>query len=184
MKIIAFGASHHKASINKTFAAYAASLFESAEVEVLDLNNYPLPMFTVEAEEELGHPQAAHDFVAKLDEADLLIISMSEHNGSYTASFKNLFDWASRVKLKMFEGKKLLLISTATGSGAGVHVLETARKRFPRHGAEIIGTFSLPRFNDNFNEREGILVEDLRNDFMALIEHVKSIMSATTPMVN
>lgn len=177
MKIIAFGASHHKASINRTFAAYAASQFESADIEVLDLNNYPLPMFTVEAEHELGHPQAARDFVAKLEEADLLIISMSEHNGSYTASFKNLFDWASRVKLKMFEGKKLLLISTATGSGAGVHVLEAAVKRFPRHGAEIIGTFSLPRFKDNFHEQDGILIDDLRDEFFTIIDRVKAILA-------
>lgn len=177
MKIIAFGASHHKASINKVFAAYTASQFKNAAVEVLDLNNYELPMFTVDEEREIGHPQAAHDFVAKLEEADLLIISLSEHNGSYTASFKNLFDWATRVKLRLFEHKKMLLISTATGQGAGVHVLEAAKTRFPRHGAEIIGTFSLPRFKENFSLEAGITNEELNNQFEEVINNARNHLS-------
>jgi len=180
MKIIAFGASHHKASINKVFAAYTASQFENATVEVLDLNNYELPMFTVDEEREIGHPQAAHDFVAKLEEADLLIVSLSEHNGSYTASFKNLFDWGTRVKLRLFDHKKMLLISTATGAGAGVHVLEAAKTRFPRHGAEIIGTFSLPRFKDNFSAEHGILIDDLRAEFKELIANTLETMKSIT----
>jgi len=177
MKIIAFGASHHKASINKVFAAYTASQFENATVEVLDLNDYELPMFTVDEEQEIGHPQAAHDFVAKLEEADLLIISLSEHNGSYTASFKNLFDWATRVKLRLFDHKKMLLISTATGQGAGVHVLEAAKARFPRHGAEIIGTFSLPKFKENFSIETGISNEVLNTKFEEVITNARNLLS-------
>lgn len=47
MKIIAFGASPSKNSINKKLATYAATLFENAEVEVLDLNDFQMPIFTV-----------------------------------------------------------------------------------------------------------------------------------------
>lgn len=178
MKIIAFGASHHRASINKQFAAYAASLFPEAEAEVLDLNDYELPMYTADKERELGNPQAAVDFVSKLDEADLLIISLSEHNGSYTASFKNLFDWASRVKLHLFENKKMLLLSTATGKGGGVFVLQSAEMRFPRHGADIIATFSLPRFHDNFSSEKGITDPGLGAAFLKVIEQVKSVLAS------
>ncbi len=42
-KIIAFGASSSKTSINKQLATYAAKQFKDATVEVLDLNpNYAL----------------------------------------------------------------------------------------------------------------------------------------------
>jgi chromate reductase len=119
MKIIAFGASYSRASINKEFAAFAATQFGTHEVEVLDLNDYSLPLFTVDVEKELGQPQAAKDFVAKMEEADALIISVTEHNGNFSAAFKNLFDWASRVKLNMFEGKRMLLLSTSPGQGGG-----------------------------------------------------------------
>src|SRR5690606_40275669 len=88
MKILAFGASYSQTSINKEFATYAASKFEDANVEILDLNNYQLPLLTIELENEIGHPAVAKEFVNKLAEAELIIISLSEHNGSYTAAFK------------------------------------------------------------------------------------------------
>lgn len=45
MKILAMGASGSKASINKQFAAFAAAQFENATVEILDLNDYEVPLF-------------------------------------------------------------------------------------------------------------------------------------------
>lgn len=158
IKIIAFGASYSKTSINRQFAGYAAAFF-GAEAEVLDLNDYPLPVFTIDIEKEIGHHPSAINFVAKLEEADFLIISMSEHNGSYTSGFKNLLDWSSRHKLKMFEGKKILLLSTSPGARGGLSSLETAMKRFPAHGAEVTETFSLPSFGQNFSAQNGIKSE-------------------------
>jgi len=173
MKIIAFGASYSKNSINKKFAAYAASQFNNIEAEVLDLTDYWLPLFTTDVEAEVGHPGEVTDFLSKLEEADLLIISLSEHNGSYATAFKNLFDWASRVKLKMFEGKKVLLLATAPGARGGMSVLEAAKQRFPIHGAEIIGSFSLPNFHDNFSEESGILHTELKASFQHILSSIK-----------
>ncbi|MBV8251422.1 MAG: NAD(P)H-dependent oxidoreductase [Chitinophaga sp.] len=165
MKIVAFGASYSKNSINKKLAIYAASFFKKSEIEILDLNDYLLPLFTVDVEKEIGVPQAVKNFIAKLDEADLLIISLAEHNGSYTAAFKNLFDWTSRFKMKMFEGKKMLLLSTSPGPRGGLSALEAAMSRFPRHGAEIIGYFSLPKFDENFSAEEGISNTAIKQEF-------------------
>ena len=75
MKIMAFGASHSKQSINKQFAEFAASQFNDATIEILDLNQYQLPLFTVDVEAELGSPAPVKAFLGKIDEADLLIIS-------------------------------------------------------------------------------------------------------------
>jgi chromate reductase, NAD(P)H dehydrogenase (quinone) len=174
MKIIAFGASYSKYSINKQFATYVASLFKSNSLEILDLNEFELPLFTVDVEAEIEHPDMVKKFIEKLDEADLIIISLSEHNGSYNAAFKNLFDWASRVKMKMFENKKLLLLSTSTGALGGAFVLASALQRFPRHGANIVGTFSLPNFVQNFRDNEGITDATLKEKFQVLIDHVLS----------
>ena len=59
MNIVAFAASNSTKSINKKLATYAASLVDDASVEVLDLNDYELPLFSTDKEEELGQPELA-----------------------------------------------------------------------------------------------------------------------------
>src|SRR4051812_27461962 len=98
MKIIAFAGSNSTHSINKKLATYATTLFAGAEVEILDLNDYELPLFSVDREEVLGQPQPAQDFLAKLGSADLIVLSLAENNGNYSSAFKNMFDWASRIR--------------------------------------------------------------------------------------
>lgn len=174
MKIIAFGASTSKLSINKQFAIFISQQFENSETEILDLNDFPLPLFSVDLETENGIPEHAKRFYDKLQTAGLIIISLSEHNGTYTAVFKNLFDWVSRYQSKMFAGKKLFLVSTSTGKRGGQGSMEAALKRFPRHGAEIITHFSLPEFQENFDNENGINNEELKNAFNEKINLVKS----------
>jgi NAD(P)H-dependent FMN reductase len=176
MKIVAFGASTSKNSINKSFATYVASLFDRQEIEILDLNDFPLPLFNVDIEAESGIPDIAKQFNAKLRSADLIIISLAEHNGSYTSAFKNLFDWASRHESKMFAGKKMILLSTSPGARGGLGVMGAALVRFPIHGAEIVGHFSLPKFYENFEPQSGITNSDLKNSFDNIIQEVKSIL--------
>ena len=176
MKILALGASTSKASINKQFAAFAAAQFENALVEVLDLNEYVAPLFSVDLEKQLGIPPVILSFVEKFQQVDFIIISLAEHNGSYTAAFKNTFDWASRLERKLFGGKKVLLLATSTGQGGGKYVLENALRRFPRHGADIAGHFSLPRFFDHFSPEMGILDDQLSYDFNQLLDEIKATL--------
>lgn len=151
-----------------------ANQFDNTEREVLDLNDFPLPLFTVDLESEMGIPDNAKHFYNKLQTADLIIMSLSEHNGTYTATFKNLFDWFSRYQVNMFAGKKLFLISTSPGIRGGQGSLEAALSRFPRHGAEIIASFSLPKFQENFDIEKGITNKELRDTFLDRINLVKS----------
>jgi chromate reductase, NAD(P)H dehydrogenase (quinone) len=173
-KIIAFGASYSKYSINKQLATFAAHQFKNTNIEILDLDTYSVPLFTVDVEAEIGIPENVHRFLQKISEADLLIISMSEHNGSYTAAFKNLFDWTSRLKMNMFEGKKILLISTSPGPRGGIGSLTAAKNRFPIHGGEILSSFSLPLFETNFHAEKGIINEELLIQFQEVIEITKN----------
>lgn len=55
-KIIAFGASSSKHSINKQLATYAANQFSNVDIEILDLNDYEMPIFSVDKEKENGFP--------------------------------------------------------------------------------------------------------------------------------
>lgn len=154
MKIVAFGGSNSKQSINKRLATYASSLFENAEVEVLDLNDFAMPVFSVDLEKEIGQHKVAQAFLNKLKEADILVVSMAENNGNYSVAFKNVFDWSSRIEKDIFQHKPMLLLATSPGGRGGASVLGIAQNLFPRYGAEIKGSFSLPAFGSNFDLQE------------------------------
>lgn len=172
-KIIAFGASNSQHSINKQLATYTANLFKNALVEILDLNDYEMPLYSIDYEKQHGFPQLAHDFFAKLGEPDLLIISFAEHNGAYSTAFKNIFDWTSRINGKVFQGTKMLLMATSPGVRGGISALEIAKDRFPRQDAKVVGSFSLPSFNDNFDPEKGITNEDLKSDLLKIIDSIE-----------
>ncbi|MFH6989546.1 NADPH-dependent FMN reductase [Flavobacterium collinsii] len=154
MKIIAFGGSNSQHSINKHLATYAASLFDNATVEVLDLNDFAMPLFSVDLEKEIGQHELAKAFLQKIENADLLVVSLAENNGNYSAAFKNLFDWSSRIMKEIFQQKPMLLLATSPGPRGGASVLEIANNALPRFGAQIKATFSLPAFNANFDLEE------------------------------
>ncbi len=172
-KIIAFGASSSKTSINKKLATYAANQFENAQVEVLDLNDYELPVFSVDKEAENGISQLAQDFYSKIGSADLIVISFAEHNGNYSAAFKNIFDWTSRINAKFFQEKPVLLLATSPGARGGSSVLEIAKARFPFQGAVVKGSFSLPSFYENFDVANGIINNEFKNQLLGVIAAVE-----------
>ena len=164
MKILAFAASNSSKSINKQLATYAASLVEGAEVEILDINDYEMPIFSQDREEELGQPELAQKFFAKLGEADGIIISFAEHNGSYTAAYKNLFDWTSRIDMKVFQNKPMVLLATSPGPGGAKSVLTAAAGSAPYFAADVKASLSIPSFFDNFDMEKG----ELKNDELKL----------------
>jgi len=173
MRIIAFAGSNSSKSINKKLVTYASSIFENAEVEVLDLNRYESPLFSVDVEKEIGVSEEAEAFLQKLKSADVLVVSLAENNGNYSAAFKNLFDWCSRIEKDVFQKKPMLLMATSPGGRGGKIVLEIAENNLPRYGANIIDVFSLPSFNENFDVESntiinGALDTDLKNKIQKL----------------
>ena len=170
-KIIAFAGSNSKKSINKQLATYAASLVNNVEVKVLDLNDYQLPIYGIDGETENGIPENASLFLNEIKQADAIIISLAEHNGSYTAVFKNLLDWISRIDKVIFQNKPMLLMTTSPGGRGGKTVFETANAAFPRFGANIVAEFSLPNFFDNFKDgkiSEGTFKDQLQEQILKL----------------
>lgn len=166
-KILAFGASNSRQSINKQFAHWAATQFGGAELVLLDLNDFDLPTFSVERESEDGIPQLALDFREILRAADGIIISFAEHNGSFSAAFKNIYDWISRSGNPIWLNKSALLLATSPGGRGGTSVLGHALDILPHRGVDIAGSFSLPFFQKNFSETSGITDAELLGSFNA-----------------
>jgi len=169
-KIIAFGASSSKKSINKKLADYAANQIKDSTVNLLDLNDYEMPIYSIDFENENGIPEQAYQFKKELSCADGIIISFAEHNGAYTAAFKNIFDWISRVEREVWYNKPMFLMATSDGSRGAITVLKMAHDRISKGGKIDMPSFSLPDYLKNFDPKLGILNLDLKNEFDSCIE--------------
>jgi chromate reductase len=174
MKIIAFGASNSKQSINQQLAVYAANTIKDATIIELDLNDFEVPIYSIDREKDTGIPALIQEFVQLLADADGLIVSLAEHNGAYTVAFKNIIDWASRYELGFFGDKPVLLMATSPGGYGAKNVLQLAEQRLPKFKANISATFSLPFFKENFNANEGVTQEELRDELMGKIALFKN----------
>ena len=172
-KIVAFGASSSKNSINKEFSYFAAKQIDNVVINLMDLNDFEMPIFSIDSEKEHGIPKLAYEFKLNLKKSDGIIISFAEHNGAYTAAFKNIFDWISRIEKIVWYNKPMFLLSTSDGSRGGFSALQIAYNRISRGNPNIIPRFSLPNFYENFNTRTGITDSKLREEFDELLKIFK-----------
>ncbi|MBL4708233.1 MAG: NAD(P)H-dependent oxidoreductase [Flavobacteriales bacterium] len=172
--IIALGGSNSKKSINKTFASYVANQIVDVQVTIVDLNDFDLPLYGIDTETNNGIPEDVKRLNSLLELSDGLVISLAEHNGSYSTAFKNAFDWLSRIDKKLWKNKPMLLMATTPGARGGIGVLSSAKMAFPHLGGNIIADFSLPSFYDNFSEN-GIKDEELNT---VLKEKIKIFQEA------
>ena len=165
-KILAFGASTSKKSINQKLADWASRQVNQATPTLIDLNDFEMPIFSIDRQRENGIPPAAQRFKKLVEEHDGIVISLAEHNGAYAAAFKNIFDWVSRMEGSVWENRPMFLMATSPGKRGGATVLDIAARRFPFNGGEVLATFSLPSFNDNFGMEEGVINDDLKETFL------------------
>lgn len=163
--IVAFGASNSKNSINKKLANFAANQVADAKVNLLDLNDFEMPIYGIDKEKETGIPALANDFKSHIKNSDGIVISFAEHNGAYSAAFKNIFDWISRIEKDVWENKPMLLMATSPGGRGGMTVLDIAVNKFKFMNKNTVVSFSLPSFNQNFSEENGITEESLAAAF-------------------
>lgn len=160
MKIVAFAGSNSSTSINKQLVVYALTHFSEDQINVLDLRDYALPMFSID-EEKLEKPAQAFNFIQQIQEADAIICSVSEHNHNFTAVFKNLLDWCSRIDMNFLQQKPMFLMSTSPGGYGGGNAMKQAQSVFPTFKADIVDTFSLPRFYENFDQEKNVVIDSI-----------------------
>lgn len=159
MNILAFAASSSSRSINGKLIAVAASLLPDHQVDILDINDFEMPLFSEDREQELGQPAEARAFYDRIGAADAIIISFAEHNGSYTAAYKNLFDWTSRIDQKVWQDKPMLLLATSPGPGGARNVLAAAKGSAPYFAGDVKADLSIAKFYDVYNADTATLTD-------------------------
>lgn len=173
--IVTIGGSSSKHSINKTFAEYAGGLLKNETLTKVDLNDFDIPLFSVDVEKEQGFSKDLLALNEIIDKADGFVISLAEHNGAYSTVFKNVFDWLSRIDGKVWRNKPMLLLSTSPGIRGGQSVLNIALDRFPFNGGNIIGSMPFPLFNENFKDGE-IVNSLLKANLQILVDELEKAL--------
>lgn len=170
MKLLAFAATNSQQSINRALVTYAASQVNADEVEILDLNDFEMAIYSIDRENASGIPEQAQLFFDKIGQADAILISFAEYNGTYTAAYKNIFDWASRINQKFYQQKPVIMLATSPGPGGAKNVLDTAVTSAPFFDANVVGSLSIPSFYENFDlEKQTLINEELNSQLISLV---------------
>ena len=144
-KILAFSGSARKDSYNSRLVRLAVegARQAGADVTVIDLKEYPLPIFDEDLEKEVGSPENATRLKKLFLEHDGLLISAPEYNSSITPLLKNTIDWVSRAAageapLAAYTGKVASLMSASPGGLGGLRGLVTVRSILGNIGVTVL----------------------------------------------
>ena len=145
-KILAFSGSARKESYNQKLVKIAASGAKKAgaEVTIINLADFPMPIFNQDLEAEQGMPEKAREFKQLLIEHDGFLIASPEYNSAFSPLLKNVIDWASRKEseaetpLVAYRGKVATIMSASPGGLGGLRGLMFLRMLLGNLGMTVL----------------------------------------------
>lgn len=141
MKLFLLAASIKSNSLNKKLISICHShLKNNHSVIVENFSNFEVPLYSEDLESKIGIPEKAKKFAYNILEADKIIFSVPEYNGSTPGAFKNMVDWISRIRPIPLKDKNILIISASPSNYGGSRAF--LHTRVP---LEVCGGFVYPR---------------------------------------
>jgi len=145
-KILAFAGSSRNDSLNKKLVRIAATGAEraGADVTVIDLADYPMPIFDQDLENSQGIPPSAIEFKQTLIAHQGFLIASPEYNSAFSPLLKNALDWASRQSdqteppLIAYRGKIAGIMATSPGALGGMRGLVFLRMLLSNMGIIVV----------------------------------------------
>ncbi len=120
--VLVMAASTRTGSINQALARQITDhLHASATADLVDLREYPMPLYDGDLEARHGVPASATALAERVAGADALVIVSPEYNGSFSPLLKNTIDWVTRVDTTAFAHLRVLVASASPGGGGGAN---------------------------------------------------------------
>lgn len=159
-RILAFAGSTRRDSFNKKLIRVAVKGAQAAgaEVTLVDLADYPMPIYDGDLEKEKGIPETGLRFKRLMHEHEGFLISCPEYNSSISGVLKNTIDWASREAegekpLECFKGKVVSLMSASPGRLGGLRGLVHVRAILGNVGCFVLpDQVAVPSAGDAFGD--------------------------------
>src|SRR6202171_900751 len=139
VRLLVFGASMRKGSMNDTLASLGAAVAEEkgATVERAAMMDFECPPYDMDIELSKGIPAGAQALHDKLMATDGFIIASPEYNASMSGVLKNTIDWVSRFRPQPFNGKQGFLIAASPSMTGGKIGLWALRQPLEHLGARV-----------------------------------------------
>lgn len=185
-RIVAFAGSARRDSVNKKLIACGARALQEAgsEVTLIDLADYPMPLYDGDLEAEHGLPEHALRLKAVVCAHDGFLLGCPEYNGSITPLLKNTIDWLSRPApdeqpMACFRGKTAALMSAAPGAMGGMRGLVHVRAILGGIGVHLLpAQVALPKAFSAFAEDGSLTDEGVAKRVAALAAGLHELTSA------
>ena len=165
-KIIAFAGSIREESFNWKLLQIAANGARQADadVTVVNLADYPMPLFNQDLEASEGMPDTARRLKQLMIESDGLLIASPEYNSAFSPLLKNTIDWISRAEdsdeppLAAYKGKVAAILSASPGPLGGLRGLVFLRMLLGNLGVTVLpNQQTLPSAFNAFSEDGNLL---------------------------
>ena len=144
-KILAFAGSTPTDSFNKKLIKIAVTGAKDAgaEVTLIDLRDFPLPLYDGDLELRDGLPPTARKIKDLMLSHQGFLISSPEYNSSISGVLKNTIDWTSRqsegeIPLACFKNKVAGLLSASPSGLGGLRGLVHVRATLENIGVLVI----------------------------------------------
>jgi chromate reductase, NAD(P)H dehydrogenase (quinone) len=186
-KILAFSGSARDGSYNQKLVQIAAlgAQQAGAEVSVVNLADYPMPIFNQDLEMAEGMPKLARAFKELLITHDGFLIASPEYNSAFSPLLKNAIDWASRregdeAPLLAFRGKLAVIMAASPGALGGLRGLVFLRMMLANIGVIVLPEQQAVAQADKAFYAAGHLLDEVKQDAitklgMSLAEHLKKL---------
>ena len=185
IKILAFAGSIRRDSWNKKLINCAVTSVKSvgADVTLIDLADYPLPLYDGDLEAAEGVPENALKLKALFKSHDALLIAAPEYNSSITPLLKNTLDWISREwqgesGLVPYQHKVAAILATSPGQFGGMRMLPHLRQILNTLGVLVLpGQLSVPNAGEAFNADGNLKSTDRLDELIAELVRVTAGVS-------
>lgn len=160
-RILAFSGSARRESLNRKLLAVVVEAVRSVggEVTLLDLNEYPLPLYHGDLEDAQGMPAPAQKLIDLILAHDALLIASPEYNSQMAPLLKNTIDWCTRGDANPFQKKVAAVVSASPGMFGGVRSMTLARQLLTHLGCFVVPAQCILPHADKAFDGEGRLKE-------------------------
>lgn len=165
--IFAINGSNSEWSINKKLLKSIIK-HNKINAELIEIESLDIPIYSIQRQQKHGFPQEILELNQVLNNATGFIVSTPEHNGFFTAFFKNIIDWLSRLDRKVFRDKFVIILSTSPGKMGGKTGAISLSTLVNRMGGKVISVHSLPSFKENYDEPTGEILNEV---FLTEVQH-------------